>query len=442
MVFRAQFITRSTTHFVATNKMKNTSADKIVTKGPVFYGWVIVAVIFLATTASSVQLNPTIGVFIKPITEEFGWTRSQMAGAVTAGTILGGILAIFMGRIVDRFGPRWVLFGAFLVMGSMLLLMSRIEYLWHFYAITIVTRMTLQGVINLTCQTVVSKWFINLRGRAIAIANAGQRVGTGVIPYVTQIIIGTAGWRTAAWSIGLIAWGITLLPTALWLRRSPEDLGLLPDGQPQSNDKNISGGPIILNQQRSYTLVEARKTRAFYLLGTAFTISSFIGTGVNFNLTPYLTDKGFAATDAVTILMIWAASGIVGSLSAGLLAERFRNQFLSIGFYIGVAIGIAILIIVNDMQIGIIFAVIHGAFFGAALIMQHIMLANYFGSASIATIRGALVPWQLLGNALGPLAATLVFDTTGSYQAILFAYLILHAVICAAILKATIPTRS
>ena len=391
--------------------------------------------------ASSVQLNPTIGVFIKPITEEFGWTRSQMAGAVTVGTLLGGVLAIFMGRIVDRFGPRWVLFAAFLTMGSMMLLMSRIEYLWHFYAITIVTRMTLQGVINLTCQTVVSKWFVKLRGRAIAIANAGQRIGTGIIPYTTQMIIGASGWRTAAWSIGLIAWTLTLIPSALWLRRSPEDLGLLPDGQVSESNEESAAGARLDTHQISYTLTEARRTRTFYLLGAAFTLSSFIGTGVNFNLTPYLTDKGFAPTDAVTILMIWSFSGIAGSLTAGILAEKLKNQFLSIGFYIGVASVIAILLSVNDMPTGVIFALIHGGFFGAALIMQHIMLANYFGSPWIATIRGALVPWQLVGNALGPLAATLVFDTTGSYQAILFAYLILHIIICFAIFKAPRPTK-
>ena len=416
--------------------------NKLESKRPIFYGWIIVAIIFLATTASAVQLNPTIGVFIKPITEEFGWTRSQMAGAVTVGTILGGVLAIFMGRIVDRFGPRWVLFTAFLTMGSMMLLMSRIEYLWHFYAITIVTRMTLQGVINLTCQTVVSKWFVKLRGRAIAIANAGQRVGTGIIPYTTQMIIGTAGWRTAASSIGIIAWVLTLIPAALWLRRSPEDLGLLPDGQESPGKGENENSIRVESQQLSYTLAEARRTRTFYLLGTAFTLSSFIGTGFNFYLTPYLTDKGFAATDAVTILMVWSFSGIAGSLTAGILAEKLKNQFLSIGFYIGVASGIAILLTVRDMPTGIIFAVIHGSFFGAALIMQHIMLANYFGSAWIATIRGVLVPWQLLGNALGPLAATLVFDTTGSYEAILFAYLLLHIIICIAIFNAPRPTKN
>lgn len=427
---------------MAIYKMESRSQAQIDKGKPIFYGWIIVAIIFLATIASSVQLNPTIGVFIKPITEEFGWTRSEMAGAVTFGTILGGILAIFMGRIVDRFGPRWVLFAAFLTMGSMMLLMSRIEYLWHFYAITIVTRMTLQGVINLTCQTVVSKWFINLRGRAIAIANAGQRVGTGVIPYTAQIIIGSAGWRTATWSIGLIAWSLTLIPTVLWLRRSPEDLGLLPDGETPSPREYSASEGVKHPRQSSYTLAEAKRTRTFYLLGAAFTLSSFIGTGINFNLTPYLTDQGFAATDAVILLMIWSFSGIAGSLSAGFLAERVKNQFLSIGFYVGVATGIAILLTVDNMQIGIVFAVIHGAFFGAALIMQHIMLANYFGSAWIATIRGVLVPWQLVGNALGPLAATLVFDTTGNYQAILFTYLILHVIICFAISKAPPPVKT
>ena len=302
--------------------------------------------------------------------------------------------------------------------------------------------MTLQGVINLTCQTVVSKWFVKLRGRAIAIANAGQRVGTGIIPYTTQMIIGTAGWRTAASSIGIIAWVLTLIPAALWLRRSPEDLGLLPDGQESPGKGENENSIRVESQQLSYTLAEARRTRTFYLLGTAFTLSSFIGTGINFNLTPYLTDKGFAATDAVTILMVWSFSGIAGSLTAGILAEKLKNQFLSIGFYIGVASGIAILLTVRDMPTGIIFAVIHGSFFGAALIMQHIMLANYFGSAWIATIRGVLVPWQLLGNALGPLAATLVFDTTGSYEAILFTYLLLHIIICIAIFNAPRPTKN
>ena len=141
--------------------------------------------------------------------------------------------------------------------------------------------MTLQGVINLTCQTVVSKWFVKLRGRAIASANAGQRVGTGIIPYTTQMIIGTAGWRTAASSIGIIAWVLTLIPAALWLRRSPEDLGLLPDGQESPGKGENENSIRVESQQPAYTLAEARRTRTFYLLGTAFTLSSFIGTGIN-----------------------------------------------------------------------------------------------------------------------------------------------------------------
>ena len=164
----------------------------------IYYGWIIVGVVFLSTVASAIQLNPTIGVFVTPITAEFGWSRSELAGAVTIGTIFGGILAILTGRIVDKFGPRWVLFSGFLILGSLLIGLGNIQNLFHFYIITVISRMVLQGVINITCQTIVTKWFIRLRGRAVAIATVGERVGNGVVPFLTQIIIITQGWRTAS----------------------------------------------------------------------------------------------------------------------------------------------------------------------------------------------------------------------------------------------------
>ena len=155
------------------------------------YGWVIVWVTVVSAIASGVNVNPTIGVFVKPLREEFGWSRSVIAGAVAIGTIFGGILALVVGPIIDRFGARWVLFVGFLLMGGLLILLSGIWSLWQFYAI-IMTRLLLQGIINLTNQTVLAKWFVRKRGRALAYGNLGQQFGQGAAPFAVQMIITTA----------------------------------------------------------------------------------------------------------------------------------------------------------------------------------------------------------------------------------------------------------
>lgn len=399
----------------------------------IYYGWIIVGVVFLSTVASAIQLNPTIGVFVTPITAEFGWSRSELAGAVTIGTIFGGILAILTGRIVDKFGPRWVLFSGFLILGSLLIGLGNIQNLFHFYIITVISRMVLQGVINITCQTIVTKWFIRLRGRAVAIATVGERVGNGVVPFLTQIIIITQGWRTASWVIGIMAWTITLGPTAIWLRRSPQDMNLLPDGDSK---------PAQIKSKFEYSLSDAFKTKSFYLLGAAFSVASFIDTGINFSLNPYLIDQSLSEKNSVTVIAIWAFSGIAGSLIAGILAEHFKNQIIVLCCYIGLAMGILLLISVNSLPSGVAFGVTHGAFFGAAVLMQHVILAQYFGTNSIATIRGAIAPWQMAGNAFGPLAASIVFDATGSYIAIFRTYLALLVLILIAISLASPPSKN
>ena len=195
-----------------------------------YYGWVIVWITVLSAIASAIIINPTIGVFVKPMGDEFGWNRSIIAGAVAIGTLTGGLVALGVGPIIDRFGARWVLFIGFLIMGGLFIAWSGVTTLWQFYGVIIISRMLLQGVINLTNQTVLAKWFVRLRGRALAYGNLGQRFGQGAVPLLTQMIINAAGWRWAASSLGILAWSLTLIPVLLWMKRQPEDMGLRPDG--------------------------------------------------------------------------------------------------------------------------------------------------------------------------------------------------------------------
>ena len=166
---------------------------------------------------------PVLGVFLKPITEEFGWSRSLFTGALTLGTLLGGVLAIGIGPMIDRYGGRWILTISIIIVGSALILTSRINALWQFYLLQIIARMVGMGVIMLSLQVIIPKWFIAKRGRAVAIGQVGLTLGNVVTPLYAQLLVRVADWRAAAATAGGVMLALSILPTAILLRRRPED---------------------------------------------------------------------------------------------------------------------------------------------------------------------------------------------------------------------------
>jgi len=412
-----------------------------------YYGWIIVMVVTLSSLASAAQINPTIGVFLKPITEEFQWTRSAVAGAVAGGTLIGGITAMFVGPLIDKYGSRWMLFGSFLLAGGALISIGRISNLPELYAAIFVSRITLQGVINLTNQTIVSKWFIRQRGRAVAISGLGQRVGGGVVPFLTQQAILLSSWRTASLFVGIFVWSITLIPVAIWMRRQPQDIGLLPDGDLQDrvnssdkNNTNLNDKGNLRASERNYELKEALRTGPFWIILGTFCLTNFVNTGMNFNLLPHLTDNGLTESQAATVLLVWALVTVPTNMGLGMVAERFSVRTLMAVTTFGVGAGIFLLLFVTNFSMGLGFAVLHGASFGGSFLMLQLLIPDYYGSASIGALRGFIVPWQMFANAMGPLAATLVYDMTSSYTLILIAYVILQIVLII-VLMAALPSK-
>ncbi len=406
----------------------------------IYYGWVIVGVVFLSSLASGAQINPTIGVFLKPITEEFEWTRSTVSLAGALGTVIGGALALAVGPAIDRFGARWILFISFLLSGIAIYAWGHVDHLWQFALALIVSRVALQGVINPTNQTVVSKWFLRKRGRAVAMSILGQRIGGGAIPSAAQGAIPALGWRTVAMGVGLLVLALTLIPISIFMRRQPQDMGLLPDGADPDNPGEQAGqgragrdGPT---QEVHYTLRQALRTRPFWIILGTFCMTNFINTGVNFNLAPHLLDSGLSENQATAVLLAWAMVSIPASLVAGYLADRMSVRILMAVFSAGLGAGIYLFLIIDSFAVGMAFAILHGTAFAGSFLMLQLLLANTFGSASLGALRGFIVPWQMVANALGPLAATLVFDTTGSYGPILQAYIALEVVLVLALLFA------
>ena len=412
--------------------MGYSSADKSSSKTPRFYyGWVIVAIIFLSRFAGTTMQNPTVSVLIKPVTSDFGWSRSLFVSASSIGTVLGGLLALFIGPAIDRYGPRWIITFGFLIMGGLMVLMGSINNLWQFYLLLILSRMVLQGALNLTSNVSVAKWFYRRRGIALAVPAIGQRVGAGSTPLFAQLLASSAGWRTSLVGLGLLAWALTVIPAAIWLRRKPEDLGLLPDGDLREASTNQSNGTdaVQANLEVSFTLKQALRTKVFYILLFVVSLSTFTNAGANFNIFPILTDRGISGFSSVVLLSVWSYIGIPSTLIWGFLGDRYKVRYLFCFVLLGMSLGTVLFLVADTFVLGLVFAVVHGFFFAGSLLFQNLIFANYFGRDSFGAIRGVVTPFQTFSNAMGPFAASLVFDISGSYDRILVSWILLLPVL-------------
>ena len=384
-----------------------------------YYGWVIVGTMFIVSLAQTAQYNPAMSIFLKPITEEFGWSRTTFSSAIAIGGLVGALLAVIVGPILDRRGPRTLTFVAFLLMGMVTMALSSVSEIWHLYAIIVTNRALITGLLSIVAGVAVSKWFIRRRGRAMSFAVTGLRFGQAIVPPYTTFFVLRTGWQSAAIALGAFIWILTLIPVILLLRRQPEDMGLRPDGDLPRNGDGEAGSDQLAAftdaGEVSFTLAQALRTPAFYLILFATSGLAFNIGGLNFNLFPFLTDQGISEAEAAGILTTWSLIGAVGSLGAGFIAERLHVRFvMAIAFAVATG-GVVALIFTDDLPTALVFAFIHGLSFGALPMLMQLVWADYYGRRHQGAIRGFVTPFQVIVQAGGPIAGTLVFDLMDTY---------------------------
>ena len=383
----------------------------------------------LAHVVQSTQGHPALGVFMKPITEDFGWSRGAYTSGMTIGSMLGGFIAIFIGPLVDRHGGRWILTAAAFVVGGTVILTAFVTSFWQFFVLQIIARTVNMGIVVLVMQVVISKWFVRRRGRAVAFGGLGGMIGNAGSPLFVQFFIGRVGWRTAAVILGSTVWAVLLPPIWFFLRRSPEDMGLLPDGDTEGSEhvarssEGRSTPPARV--ETSLTVRQVLRHRSIYLLITAFTLTSLVGSSLNLHAIPYLSDRGLSAGLSVSVMAVLSSSGAAGALLMGFVVERYPVRFvLSAAFVLG-AISYIILLNVNGLMVAFLWAGYAGVVRGGGGILTQIIYADYYGRGSLGSIRGLTSPTQMAANSLGPLAAALAFDLRGDYFFIFALYGIL-----------------
>lgn len=384
-----------------------------------FYGWTIVVVAALGSFSASTETFPVLSIFLKPITEEFGWTRAQFTGPLTIGGLLGSAIALATGPLVDRFGPRWALAGAYAAIGAAFIVMALVADLWQFYGVQIIARSMNTGVLAVASAVVIPNWFIVKRGRAMAVSNLGFPAGASLMPLIIALMTGWHGWRLAAAAAGVIILAVSAVPTALLLRRRPEDMGLLPDGLPREERANAPPHDLrARTDEHSLRMGEAARHPALYLMIAAVSLWWFGRTGVALHAVPYMTDNGLTDAVAVTALVVHSAVGAAGVLAAGFLRDRISVRILIAADFLLNALAFLVLLAVDTAATAMAWAVVYGIAQGGAVTLQRLAFADYFGRLHLGSIEGvtrAVTNWT---QAAGPLVAAFAFDLTGSYTLI------------------------
>jgi len=410
-----------------------------------YYGWVIVVVIGLGGFTQSAESYPILGVFMKPITEEFQWSRTIFSGSTLIGTLIGGVVAMIVGPMLDRLGARWTLTATFAVLGATLILMASINSLWQFYLLQIIGRALTMGVLALALGVVVPKWFIAKRGRAVALGGLGQRIGNAVTPLYVQALVSQGSWRLATVVAGLLMWTVSMIPVAIFMRRKPEDMGLLPDGvdpgKAQDREDDARSSPEQPPRQEiSMTRAQALRHPSFYLLMVAFSLVFVAAPALNLHMIPYMTDKGISEGYAVASVALLSLCAGAGSLFTGFLSERITARRTLVGILALMSLGFIGLLQVNSTWQAIVWAIYYGLSFGGMFILQQVIFADFYGRDNVGAIRGIVWPVQMVFNATGPFIASVAFDVLGSYTLIFLIFAVLVMIASVLILLAKPPS--
>ena len=373
-----------------------------------FYGYIVVLAAFLVMVVTWGTFY-SFGVFFKPVLIEFGGTRAATSGACSLALLLSGFLSIFAGRLSDRFGPRVIMTGCGLFLGSGYLLMSRVSAMWQLYLFYgVILGIGLSGSFVPLAST-VSRWFVKRRGLMTGIVVSGAGVGMMIMPLLASWLISSYGWRTSYIVIGIIVL-VSMISAAQFLRREPGHLGLLPYGEGETEPQTLNTG------NGGFSLQEAIHTRQFWMICAMFSFFEFCFGTIMIHIVPHATDLSISAAGAASILAVFGGVSVAGKITMGSVGDRIGNKPAIIICFILMSVALAWLLAAKELWMFYLFAVIFGFAYGGWAALMSVIVAELFGLRSLGVILGVVTFSVSIGAAAGPAVAGGIFDISGSYQ--------------------------
>ncbi len=381
----------------------------------VFYGWAIVTTGFVASFGMVPMFGPVLGVFMTSIEDELGWSRATIAFGFTLGSMTSSVSTFIFGRILDRYGSRAIVTIAGTIIVLAMLGISFMQWPWQFWILFGLGRGSALGGIQIGVGIAIANWFIKRRPRALAFHHSGLRAGQALVPLLILAIIAAFGWREAWRFLALFTAVTIVVPAWVYLRRRPEDLGMYPDGEkPAGADEEPSSRFRRDVRDVSWTLKEARRTRAFWMIVVFVSVDRFALGAINIHMVANFEDKGLSLAQAVSILSLFAATSAIVGPGWGLMLEKLHIRYSAM-LISGLLLGaVALLLIADTYALGIAFGLAFGFAVGGSSLVPGLLWADYFGRGHLGEIRGFTAPFRLF-SPVGPTLAGFIHDSTDSY---------------------------
>jgi predicted MFS family arabinose efflux permease len=366
-------------------------------------GWRVVAAAYFGVMVGFGSLLVfTFGIFLKPLSAEFGWSRESISAAFGLAALTVAVCSPPLGHLLDRFGPRKIVLPCMAVFGVAFASLSTLTpSLVHLYATFVVIGIVGNGTTQMGYSRAVSTWFDRRRGLALSLVMAGVGTGAMVFPPLAQKLISGYGWRVAYATLGGIVLLLGIAPTALFVRERPRE---------QTEEHHTLHGTTVAAGLRS---------RVFWIIVATLFLGSMSVNGAITHLSPLLTDRGVGAGAAALAASTLGLASFCGRLLTGYLLDRFFAPRVGLCLLVGTAGGILLLATARSAVPGLCAASLIGLGLGGEADVTPYLLTRYFGLRSFSTLYGFTWTAYAIAGAIGPVAMGRAFDATGSYTTLL-----------------------
>ncbi len=382
----------------------------------VFYGWYIVSASILITlyTHGIVQFGFT-AVF-EPIAEEFGWSYASISLASSLRGLEVGLLAPVIGILVDRWGPRRLIFGGSIIICGGLLLLSRVSSLAMFYGAFALIAIGMSTCTGTVFMTTVINWFRRNAGLAIGIAASGTGLAGIMVPVLTKLI-DVLQWRMAMVTVGL-GMLVIVLPLSLLFRHKPEHYGYKPDGEVSSVAETMKVQVSTVAAGVNISASQAIRKRAFWHITISAMCQHFVLNAVITHMMPYLSSLGVTRSVSSFVALVLPFVSIGGRLSSSWLGDIFDRRQVAAVSFLSMTAGLLFFGYITTERIWLLvpFIITLSLGWGINNTTRIALLRDHFGRSNFGTILGFLSGIAMIGNISGAPLAGWVFDTWGSYQ--------------------------
>jgi MFS family permease len=416
--------------------LRDTLARRISER--LFYGWVVLGVAALGLFASGPGQSRIFSVFVAPISDDLGISRTSIASAYALATLAAAFGLPYVGRLIDRFGARRVVLIVAVLFGAAAMAFGQATNLLWLTLGFAALRFLGQGSLMLNCANLVAQWFEQKRGLALSLMALGFSASIAVHPPLAQWLTEQVGWRAAWLWLGVLTWVLLIPPVFLLAQNKPEDLGLRPDGAGRQGHSSRGAAPQ--GAGAGLTVAQALRTPAFWITALALATMSMLVTALFFHQVSIFTHQGVDTPTAARVFSLSAITMIVATPLVGRLLDRFPTKPIFACAMLTQSAALIAMVFVDDVASALLYAIIFGL--GNAAVQTHYTYVwpRFFGRRYLGSIQGTAQTIGVIGASIGPLPFGAAFDLYGSYAGALLLFALLPVLCAGAVLAMPLPS--